>query len=292
MRWMITDSGLGGLSVCAGLEQALNEKNMGEGIELLYVNATPGDRSGYNSLKTQKERIDLFDRFLNAAYNRYLPDEIAIACNTLSVIYDETNFASAAKVRVKGIVDAGVALINANMARKPDHKLIIFATETTTEAGTYPRLIAADPSTVSAQECPELAHAISNDASGEACRKLLAGYVDEALQRFDVKPENVFAFLGCTHYGYQAESFKTMLKGKGCSSMILNPNDLLVSQLVSNGQMIQPSGNTPLSIKFVSRYAIPQAEIDSMDSYLKDSAPLTLAALHNQIVVPDLFKLK
>jgi len=64
MRLMITDSGLGGLSVCAGLEQALLRENLGRGIELLYVNATPSDRGGYNSLATQQERIALFNSFL------------------------------------------------------------------------------------------------------------------------------------------------------------------------------------------------------------------------------------
>jgi len=289
MRWMITDSGLGGLSVCAGLEQALSHDMQGRGIELLYINATPDDRLGYNSLKTQQERIYLFDRFLMAAYSRYRPDEIAIACNTLSVIYDETDFARQTKLQVKGIVDAGVSLCNSNLAEYPHYKLIIFATETTTEAGTYPRLISADASAVVAQECPELAHAISNDASGEACKKLLRGYVKEAIGRFHNKPQHVFAFLGCTHYGYQAEIFQSLLKEQGCQCQILNPNDLLVEQLVSTIQSNISIDDTPLSIRFVSRYAIPQAEIDSMESYLKDAAPLTLAALHGQIVVPDLF---
>ena len=289
MRWMITDSGLGGLSVCAGLEKALSLNDKGRGIELLYVNATPDDRIGYNSLKTQQERIDLFDNFLKAAYSRYTPDEIAIACNTLSVIYDETDFATEATVEVKGIVDAGVSMCNSSLAEYPDHKLIIFATETTTEAGTYPRLISAESSVVSAQECPELAHSISNDASGEACKTLLTNYVSEALDRFDSKPHSVFAFLGCTHYGYQAEIFKTLLDEQGCANQILNPTDLLVEQLVSNSSAKILREDAPLSIKFVSRYAIPPAEIDSMESYLKDSAPLTLAALNNQIVVPDLF---
>ena len=289
MRWMITDSGLGGLSVCAGLEKALSRNDQGCGIELLYVNATPGDRSGYNSLKTQQARIDLFDGFLKAAYARFTPDKIAIACNTLSVIYAETDFAAQALVGVKGIVDAGVTLCNASLARHPNHKLIIFATETTTEAGTYPRLISVEPSAISAQECPGLAHSISNDASGEAAKTLLKNYVREALDRFDSKPQNVFAFLGCTHYGYQSEIFKTLLREQGCTSQILNPNDLLVEQLVSNNPGRITGEDAPLSIKFVSRYAVPQAEIDSMESYLKDSAPLTLAALNNQIVIPDLF---
>ncbi len=288
MRWMITDSGLGGLSVCAGLEQLLAKNNMGQGVELLYVNATPDDRIGYNSLETQNERIDLFDRFLKAANNRYAPDKIAIACNTLSVIYESTDFASKTEVEVKGIVDAGVALINRGLDDHPDHKLIIFATETTTEAGTYHSLISADKSDVSAQECPGLAHAISNDATGIACKSLLNGYVDEALQRFNDSIQNIFAFLGCTHYGYQAEVFKTLLEDRGCPTNILNPNDLLVEQLISNNHS-PARGDTPLRIKFVSRYTIPRAEIESMESYFEDSAPLTLRALREQVVVPDLF---
>ena len=103
MRWMITDSGLGGLSVCAGLEQSLSQKNMGQGIELLYVNATPDDRIGYNSLNTQKERIDLFDQFLNAANHRYSPDEIAIACNTLSVSIMKPILPPWKKLRSRGL---------------------------------------------------------------------------------------------------------------------------------------------------------------------------------------------
>ena len=292
MRWMITDSGLGGLSVCAGLEQALLERGLGQGIELLYVNATPDDRSGYNALSTQAERIALFDRFLKAAYSRYSPDEIAIACNTLSVIYPETDFFRHTSIGVKGIVEAGVTLIDSNMDQNPDHKLIVFATETTTEAGTYPRLIHADASATSAQECPELAHAISNDASGQACKTLLRGYVDEALQRFEQKPRDVFAFLGCTHYGYQTEVFKTLLDDQGCNCKILNPNDLLVEQLIPKNQQDHAVDEIPLRIKFVSRYTIPQVEIDSMGAYLKDTAPLTLSALHNQIVVPELFNRK
>lgn len=289
MRWIITDSGLGGLSVCAGLEQELQKRGLGQGIELLYINATPDDRSGYNALPTQAERIKLFDRFLTAIGSRFAPDEIVIACNTLSVIYPQTTFSASAKINVKGIVDAGVKMIDAAMHDHPDHKLIIFATETTTEAGTYPRLIQTASSEVSAQECPELAHSISNDASGEACKELLVGYVDEALERFDQKPARVLAFLGCTHYGYQEKIFQTLLRERGVPSMILNPNHLLVEQLIPDQESEPGRGSEPLSIKFVSRYTIPSIEVQSMEAYFKNTAPLTLAALHNQIVVPELF---
>jgi len=289
MRWMITDSGLGGLSVCAGLERTLQEKGLGGGVELLYVNATPDDRIGYNALATQTERIALFDRFLKASTARFTPDRVAIACNTLSVIYHETEFSKETSIPVVGIVDAGVSMIDTHMAANPDHKLAIFATETTIEAGTYSRRIAAEDHMVSAQACPELAHAISNDASGGAARDLLRKYVPEALQRFGEHPKKLFAFLGCTHYGYQAGVFKALLEETGCQVKTLDPNQLLVHQLVSGLDSQNSPDLHPLQVRFVSRYPIPENEISSMESYLKTAAPLTLSALRQQEVIPELF---
>jgi len=289
MRWMITDSGLGGLSVCAGLERYLKQYDLGQGIELLYVNATPDDLIGYNALKTQKERIALFDQFLRATTNRFSPDKIAIACNTLSVIYNDTAFARSTDIDVKGIVGAGVSLIDTHLEERPDHKLIIYATETTTEAGTYPRLITANAEEVSAQECPELAHAISIDASGGAARERLKGYVTQSIEYFDTKPSEVFAFLGCTHYGYQATLFSDLLEEHGCQCTILNPNDLLVEQLISNLEKSDRLREDPLTVKFVSRYQIPEDQVASMEHYLEESAPQTLAALRAQTVEPELF---
>lgn len=286
---MITDSGLGGLSVCAGLESALQASGLGSGIELLYVNATHDNQIGYNGLKTLAERIALFHRFLKAAYAQFSPDSIVIACNTLSVIYPDTKFAKQAPVHVRGIVEAGVRLCDENLVQAPGSALIIFATETTTEAETYPGLIDVASSPIVAQSCPELAHSISNDASGNACRVLLKKYVEEALEQFEHLPKSLLAFLGCTHYGYQAEIFQELLEGHGVATKILNPNDLLVAQLLSELTTKQHQLQDALKIKFISRYQIPQAEIDSMEYYLSDSAPLTLAALRQQIVIPHLF---
>ncbi len=289
LRLMITDSGLGGLSVCAGLEQSLQQSGLGSGIELLYINANPDDRIGYNGLKNQAERITLFDHFLKSAYAQFLPDEIAIACNTLSVIYAETEFAKQAPVQVRGIVEAGVKLCEENLTHEPESGLIIFATETTTEANTYPNLINASSSRIIAQSCPGLAHSISNDASGDACRKLLKSYVKEALEYFKIRPQSLHAFLGCTHYGYQAEIFHELLVEQGVATKVLNPNDLLVQQLLSGIKSKQPNNQSELQVRFISRYQIPQVEVDSMQHYLRDSAPLTLAALHWQTVIPQLF---
>ncbi|MCF6237249.1 MAG: hypothetical protein L3J79_00280 [Candidatus Marinimicrobia bacterium] len=287
---MITDSGLGGLSVCAGLEQELVTRATGTEIELLYINATPDDRIGYNSLKTQQERMALFDRFLFASYARYAPDEIAIACNTLSVIYGDTEFASHDLVKVRGIVGAGVTLCNTALKHKPDHKLIIFATETTVEADTYPRSIKALSSSIVSQACPGLAHAISNDSSGADCKQLLNTYMTEALEQIGYQPDSVYVFLGCTHYGYQSQVFHECFNERGIEARILNPNELLVQQLLQDFLSQDSDPVRELGIRFISRYHIPQVEVNSIQDYLQSAAPLTMAALLDHEVVPDLFE--
>ena len=43
MRIGITDSGVGGLSVCAGVEASLRESPCGQDLEILYLNAAQRD---------------------------------------------------------------------------------------------------------------------------------------------------------------------------------------------------------------------------------------------------------
>ena len=50
MHILITDSGVGGLSVCAYAEEYFRAHAVGEPISLTYVNASPENDFGYNSM--------------------------------------------------------------------------------------------------------------------------------------------------------------------------------------------------------------------------------------------------
>lgn len=284
MRLMITDSGLGGLSVCAQLEMAVTSP--ADDLEIMFVNANPHADGGYNSLPSQTHRIEMFDRFLRGSFDQYKPDRIAIACNTLSVIYHETTFSKSCPIPVDGIVDAAVSVSNSHLATHPEQGLIIFATETTTEAGTYPRLINSDQ--IVSQACPDLASAITRDASGQDSQDLLRIYADEALKSFQRLPEEVGVLLACTHYPYQSGSFDQVLRSRGVIPHILDPNTLMTDQLI---QQLHLEGDAPGSVRFrfVSRFPIPEEEVASLSVYLEDEAPLTLQALLHQEINPDLF---
>lgn len=290
MRLLMTDSGLGGLSVCAHLEQLLTGAELGRGVEILYVNATPEDRFGYNSLDTQAERIQLFDRFLDRTYQRFSVDEIAVACNTLSVLLGETEFVKNHDLPICGIVEAGVEICTTHLQSNNLSQLAIFATETTVEANTYPLLMNMQNVELISQPCPELAHAISNDAEGEAARKLLERYIPQALDQFSELPEELAVLLACTHYGYQTAVFAELFEYHGIKVDILNPNKSMADNLFAGiAAQTEEESNSPLEIKFYSRYEIPSTEIESMEAYLAAEAPQTLSALTSQIVIPELF---
>ena len=89
MRLVITDSGLGGLSVCADLLKAPTGP-AAKNIELLYVNAAPDPRRSYNSMESLAEKQEVFQTFLHRLADSYQPDHIFVACHTLSALLPDT----------------------------------------------------------------------------------------------------------------------------------------------------------------------------------------------------------
>ena len=85
MRLVVTDSGLGGLSVCADLLKAPTGPTA-KNTELLYVNAAPDPQHSYNSMESLAEKQEVFQTFLGRLADSYQPDHIFVACHTLSAL--------------------------------------------------------------------------------------------------------------------------------------------------------------------------------------------------------------
>lgn len=291
MRIAITDSGVGGLSVCAALESALARHDLGGGLEVAYLNAALEDDYAYNSMATRREQRLTFDRFLDGVTDAYTPDLLFIACNTLSVMFADPFFSRHDRFPIIGIVDSGVAELRSALARDPDAGVIIFATPITIGGNTYrDRLLDAGvaPGRIVQQACPGLPDAISNDVSGDSAARLLDRFVPEALDGFPARPDRVLAFLGCTHFGYQAARFRAALTSHGVEAGVIDPNmaaaGTLLDPIVAGGV-----GPGTAAFEVVSRYRIPDRPRVSLSGYLGDRAPATLAALLDHTLRPDLF---
>ena len=286
----ITDSGVGGLSVCAELETRLRESPIEADLEILYLNAAIEDDYAYNSMPDRETKLLAFNRFLTSVVQRYELDLLFIACNTLSVLYQDPYFDHHRHIPIKGIVDTGVQEMRAVFKKQPDTTNLVFATPTTIKEGVYGKRLrqhGVPPGQVIEQACPGLPDAISNDGSGQLARQLLEQFVPAALKQTQTPPESVVAFLGCTHYGYQARQFEQVLLPLVPNVKVLNPNRAAVDTILS---MLNPitTGNGSLDIHFITRYEIPGIVMQSLSGYIGSQAPRTLSALQNFTLLPEL----
>jgi glutamate racemase len=289
LRIGITDSGVGGLSVCAEVEAKLRRSPIQDDIELLYLNAAIEDDYSYNSMPDRQTKLQAFDRFLHSVQERYQPDLLFIACNTLSVLYQDPYFDHHRHIPIEGIVDTGAREMLAAYERDNGITFIIFATPTTVKEAVYSKCLkehGVPANQVAEQACPGLPDAISNDGSGQLAASLLRKFVPAALGQFDRTPENVMAFLGCTHYGYQAAQFEKALQPLAPRLRIMNPNEGAADTILSS--LNTEPGQGGLKVEFITRYAIPDVAIKSLSGYIGAKAPATLSALKKFTLLPEL----
>jgi glutamate racemase len=317
MHILITDSGVGGLSVCAYAERFVRLHGWHEPVRLTFANAAPENDYGYNSMPSRAEQFATFDRFLRNVTERFAPDSIYVACNTLSVLLPDTAYVANAAIPVKGIIETGVDLMARALAADERSVAMIFATQTTIDAGAYPRLLEARgiaASRIVSQACPGLADTISEDREGTKTAVEIRSWVAAALAklqspdapatRVDGRQEtgdvsnphepcfpspvyqSIVACLACTHYGYRKELFAAALADAGVAAEVVNPNESAVGDLFPR----EPGGaHHDVDVQFVTRYAIPAATIETLTWFLSDISPRTVAAMQQFVHLPELF---
>ncbi len=288
MHILITDSGVGGLSVVAYAERFVRTQGFREPVRLTFANAAPANDYGYNSMLSREEKLATFDRFLRNVTERFAPDAIYVACNTLSVLLPDTPYFQNAPVPVKGIVETGVALLLRELEADPRSVAMIFGTQTTIDAGTYPRLLierGVEPSRIVSQACPGLADTISEDREGAKTAAEIRGWVAAAIQKMP-HAAPVVASLACTHYGYRKDLFAAAFREAGIDALVVNPNERAVDDLFgANAAGVHHQAE----VRFVTRYAIPDATVEALTYFLSGISQRTVEAMQKFEHLPDLF---
>jgi glutamate racemase len=285
MHIVLTDSGVGGLSVCAYAERFVRTRGAAEPVRLTFVNAAPDNDYGYNSMPSRDVQLRTFERFLATVTARYAPDLIYVACNTLSVLLPDVPQPA---LPVTGIIETGVELVARELEADPRSAAILFATPTTIAAGTHRRLIearGAAASRIVGQACPGLADTISEDRDGAATAAAIARWVAAATEQLPGADTPVVACLACTHYGYRRELFASALAAAGRRAAVVDPNERAVDELLG------PRGGASreVSVEVVTRYAIPEAAVETLAWFLDPISQPTVAALRSFVHLPDLF---
>jgi glutamate racemase len=287
---LITDSGLGGLSVCADIVNNLNRYRSFKNVRLTYFNAWPEQNRGYNLLPGMAERIRVFHRAL-IGMERFKPDLIMIACNTLSAIYPQTGFSRSAAMPVIDIIAFGVAMIYQELVSQPDSRAIILGTPTTIEANTHKTGLIGKgirAERVILQSCDKLAGEIERNPDSENVRKMIDRYVGQAALKAGDRKRPVLAAFCCTHYGYSHLIFKEMFERTFAGPVtILNPNKAMGDCLFADGR--QEAHDVHVDLEVVSRIVFSEEKIASISKILGAISPETADALKHYRHDPELF---
>ena len=292
MHFLITDSGVGGLSVCAYAERFVRTHGFHEPVRLTFANAAPENDYGYNAMPSREVKLQTFDRFLRNVTERYAPDCIYVACNTLSVLMPDTPYVQRATIPIKGIVETGAALLLRELEADRRSVAMIFGTQTTIDSGVYPRLLeerGVEAARIISQACPGLADTISEDREGVRTKSEIEGWVRAAIEKMQARDRPVVACLACTHYGYRKDVFAGALASAGIEATVVNPNERAVDDLFGTRSETSAGINREVDVEFVTRYAIPEATVEALTWFLSDISPRTVAAMKNFVHQPDLF---
>jgi glutamate racemase len=292
---VITDSGLGGLSICAAIEQGMRLARPSCAVRLTYVNAWPFEDRGYNDLADDAERARVFDAAL-ARIAQMQPDRILVACNTLSILYPRTTFSRNPAVPVHGIVDAGVDLFVRRLAGDPAASIVLLGTKTTIESGVHKKRLkqrGVDPRRIGAVSCHGLAGAIEHDVDGPRTAELVGECAARAVA---AAPRGTTLFLGlcCTHYGYVAARLVDALAGlTSRHALALDPNVHLIAGLLADpaftGGASPAGGPGTVSVELVSKVTLSEAARAGIARLIEPVSPATAGALLSYAHVPDLF---
>ena len=303
MNIVITDSGLGGLSVCAQLIKFLknnptpvNYNVSPRKIKITYVNAVPSNDLGYNNMSGKKEQIETFAKIIRNTVRLISPDKIFVACGTLSVLLNQMEPPRDKSVKIEGIVCVGVKLITNALQKSPLAKAIIMATPTTISNNTFQSKLlnkGIAKNQIIAQPCPNLANEISNDSEGLKIEKRIKHWVKKSLQQLKGEnTEHLILLLGCTHYGYHENMFKKAFMDEGHHNItVLNPN-YAASKKIADYILSDKSMNyvikSNFSINFLTPYAIPEKEIRTLKNLITPISPETSQALIKAKIFPEL----
>ena len=290
---VVTDSGLGGLSIMAEAAARLKESGVYQRARLIFFNALFSNDSGYNSLPSRADKIRVFGNVLRAVEKRYSPDLVLVACNTLSVLLPDTPAARSARAPIRGIVEPGAALLAEAWKKAPPASVLLFGTETTIAEGAHrDRLIAlgVPGEKIIAQACPELASYIEDAPAGENTALLISSYVDEALARLSSPPPPILAGLVCTHYGYARALWTAAFAEKRIDLRgILDPNARLAETVVPAGAA-KRFDRTVIEARVVSMVEIAENKRAALGDQLAPRSPEVAAAFKAYKWVTDLFE--
>ena len=274
---ILCDSGLGGLDIAAPFFQKREKAEW----EMIYVNAFPDPKFGYNDLADSAMQEAVFQAVLEGM-ERFSPALCMIACNTLSIVWRKLSVRYRPSFPVIGIIEEAVRGMTAAAQSEPDSHLLILGTTTTVASGVYSAALRAGgvaEDRIHSLACPGLARLIEKDPAAPEVRQWIAGYADRTNQLLKNREHKLYLCFCCTHYGYAEECWRQEFSRYFPLVGIINPNRLL---------------NLPgsaASFAYRARIELEDHQRQAMSGWFASAAPPIARALQNAQSDDLLFRL-
>ncbi len=278
---IFTDSGLGGISIMAEfirLSQNLN-------FDAVFFNAQYSRELGYRNMPT-KQQVEIFDKALTAMLEKFQADYIAIACNTLSVVFQHSKYKNCKKAKIYDIVETGQKLIKESIY---DH-VVAISMPTTVKSGVYNISEKSVLEIASGTELPDAIESMNKTIIRNTLEKIFSE-TKKILEEKDWLNNSLALFLGCTHFPLIKNDFFEIAAEFGIDfNEFLNPNAEF-SNLIFDEIRHKVGTSTNLKTKFqvVSRTKLKDSEVNNVSGIIKKYSPETAEALRNYRYIPDLF---
>lgn len=294
MKIVITDSGLGGISVCSEIEKLATKRKKFSKLELIFFNSLPGNGLGYNSMKSKSQKAEVFNSALESMQEKFNPDRILIACNTLTSVYPLTEFSHKTVTPVVGVINFGVNLALEEFKNNSNSFVLILGTPTTVNSLFYQQQLlqrGVDEKRLLGQSCFMLESEIQLNPFSPKVKRLIEKYLSEAKEKISNEYGQLIVIFGCTHYTFSKKIFEEALSEKfSIPFHIVNPNNAMAeSVFVGKGKNID---SPEVSVKLISQADINDDEKSGIGNLIKEESPKTYSALLNPVINKNLFQYK
>jgi len=290
IKILTTDSGLGGLSVTAELVEKIKTGGQFEQAEIIFFNCLPSDKFGYAYLENNQARADLFDNALYAMREKFQPDVIIIACNTLSAVYEMSEFSKSPLLPVVGIIEDGAKEIANLLLAHPEMQMLMFATPATVSSNIHKKILTErgiDSKRLHYQSCLDLPKEIISGAESDKVKKMIENFMELAVAK--TKGKTFAISLLCTHFAYSLPVFSEIANSfENFSADIINPNSTIVNSFLEkyeSGKFI----DNKTSIKCYTHTPISPEIVKEIFPLLEKISPDTAEAFLNIIDSPAMF---
>ncbi len=291
VRILVTDSGLGGYSVAAGIDSVLSANKTFRHAQIIFCNALPKANFRYNELPDAQTKANVFSSVLYKMQNMFKPDVLLIACNTLSVVYPLTDFAKTTKTPVIGIVELGVKAITDSLNQNSGSCTIILGTETTIQSAAHKDMLIKNniaPERIYTEACPNLESEIQVSPSSDMVAGLIEFYLDEIPKQNENKGDTkTFAALCCTHYGFAKSFFDRKLRGIYPHVEIINPNDEMINLFAFKG--VTAAKTTEISVSVYSQAELSAEEKQGIGKLITPVSSRAGESLEKYILLNGIF---